>query len=139
MEKKNTKKLIIGAVILVVLIAVFALAYNRFSAKATAGSKNIVLEVTNGEGETTSYELATDAEYLRDAMDEIVASDDFSYEGTESDYGIMIETINGETADYTTDGAYWALYVNGEYGMYGADQQPVADGDTYTWVYESLN
>ena len=51
-------------------------------------------------------------------------------------YGIMISTINGETADYATDGAYWALYVNGEYGMYGADSQPVADGDKYTWTYE---
>ena len=68
-------------------------------------------------------------------MDEL-GDQGFSYEGTDSDYGIMISSINGVTADYATDGAYWSLYVNDEYGMYGADAQPVTDGDKYTWKYE---
>ena len=54
----------------------------------------------------------------------------------ESEYGIMVEYVNEERASFTEDGAYWALYVNGEYGQYGADAQPVTDGDTYAWVYE---
>ena len=56
-------------------------------------------------------------------------------EGTEGDYGLYIDTVNGLTADYAEDGAYWSIYVNGEYGSYSADQQPVADGDVYGLVY----
>ena len=40
-----------------------------------------------------------------------------------------------EVSDYAVDGAYWSIYVNGEYGNYSADQQPVADGDVYGLVY----
>ena len=133
--KNNTKKIVIGVVCLAVLVALFAVIWNKFGAKPTAGAKNITVEVVNSEGEATDYTLDTDAEFLRQAMDEL-GDKGFSYEGTDSEYGIMISTINGETADYATDGAYWSLYVNDEYGMYGADSQPVADGDKYTWKYE---
>ncbi|MBQ9588675.1 MAG: DUF4430 domain-containing protein [Butyrivibrio sp.] len=133
--KNNTKKIIIGAVILIVLIALFAVIWNKFSAKPTKGAKNITVEVVDNEGATTDYTLDTDAEYLRQAMDEL-GDQGFSYEGTESEYGIMIEYVNELRADYTADGAYWAIYVNGEYGQYGVDTQPVTDGDTYTFKYE---
>ncbi|MBP3196808.1 MAG: DUF4430 domain-containing protein [Butyrivibrio sp.] len=133
--KNNTKKIIIGVVILIVLIALFAVIWNKFSAKPTKGAKNITVEVVDNEGATTDYTLDTDAEYLRQAMDEL-GDQGFSYEGTESEYGIMIEYVNELRADYTADGAYWAIYVNGEYGQYGVDTQPVTDGDTYTFKYE---
>ena len=101
---------------------------------AGTGSKAITLSVTNAAGEITEYTLNTDAEFLRQAMDEALTAG-FTYAGSESDYGIMIETINGEDAIYSADGSYWAIYVNGEYGMYGADSQPVADGDVFGFVY----
>ncbi len=133
--KNNTKKIVIGAVILAVLVCIFAFAWSKFGAKPVAGAKHITVEVVNSEGSTTGYELDTDAEFLRIAMDEL-HDQGFSYDGTDSEYGIMISAINGETADYATDGAYWALYVNDEYGQYGCDSQPVTDGDKYTWKYE---
>lgn len=136
MEKKNSKKILIGAIVLAVLVAVFAGVYFKFGAKATAGAKAIEIEVVNSQGESTKYDFNTDAEYLKDAMDELAEADDFSYSGTDSEYGIMIEVVNGEQAIFAEDGAYWALYVNGDYGQYGADQQPVADADVYTWKYE---
>lgn len=137
MEKKSLKKIIIGAIALVALIAVFVLCYNKFSAKPTEGAKSIVIEVVDNNGESTTYDVHTDAEYLKDAMDELAESDDsFSFSGQDGDYGLMVEVINGTQAIYAEDNAYWALYVNGEYGQYSANQQPVADGDTYTWTYE---
>ena len=140
MQKKNSKIVIISGVILVALIAVFIICYNVFSAKSSEGSKSVVIEVVDSTGATTDYEINTDAEYLKDAMDELTADDDsFSYSGTEGNYGIMVESINGEQAIYAEDNAYWALYVNGEYGQYSANQQPVVDGDTYTWKYEESN
>ena len=68
-------------------------------------------------------------------MDEL-KDQGFTYEGTDSEYGIYITTINGIKADYDADGAYWSIYVNGEYGQFGADQQPVNDGDAFKFAYE---
>ena len=65
----------------------------------------------------------------------LVVHDDLTVEGADGDYGLYIDTVNGLTADYAVDGAYWSIYVNGEYGNYSADQQPVADGDVYGLVY----
>lgn len=137
MEKNNKKKIIIAVAVLIALVAVFAVVWKFNKPETVAGSKKITIQVTASDGATTDYILATDAEYLVQAMDELSENGSgFSYAGTDSEYGIMIDNINGERADYVEDGAYWALYVNGEYGQYGADSQPVADGDTYTWSYE---
>jgi len=100
------------------------------------GSKNIVIEVKDSEGNVTSYEVTTDAEFLRQAMDE---AEGLTYDGSDSEYGMMVEVVNGEQAIYSEDNAYWAFYVNGEYGNYGIDSQPVTDGDTYSIVYEAAN
>ena len=69
-------------------------------------------------------------------MDELKAAGDFTYEASESDYGPFIESVNGLAANYDANGSYWAIYVNGEYGMYGADSQPVADSDSFSLVSE---
>lgn len=140
MQKKKSKIVVISGLILVALIAVFTICYNVFSAKPSEGSKNVVIEVVSSTGAKADYELSTDAEYLKDAMDELAENNDsFSYSGTDGDYGIMVEVVNGEQAIYAEDNAYWALYVNGDYGQYSANQQPVVDGDTYTWIYEKAN
>lgn len=131
------KKWIAALVILVVIIAVLAGVYKAFGPKTSEGTKHCSVEVVAADGTSTSYETASDAEYLKDIMDTLSKTGTFSYEGEESDYGLYITAINGETADYSTDGAYWAIYVNGEYGQYGADQQPVADGDSFKFVYET--
>lgn len=132
MEKKMNKKLLLGAGILVALIAVFAIVFALFSAKPVEGSKSITIEVVNKAQESTIYELKTDAEYLRGAMDE---AEGLTYDGTESEYGMMISAINGEVADFNVDQSYWGFYVNGEYCNYGIDTQPVYDGDAFQIVY----
>ena len=62
-------------------------------------------------------------------------ADGLTFEGTESEYGMMINTVNGETADYSIDGSYWSFYVNEDYCNYGIDSQPVVDGDAFKIVY----
>ena len=101
--------------------------------------KNVTLDVVNSKGETKHYEDNTNAEYLREFMDELKDDGDFTYEGTDSASGIFIESVNNESANYTTDGAYWAIYVNGQYGNSGADSQTVKDGDEFKLVYEKAN
>ena len=135
--KKNSKKIWAGVAALVLVAVILAAVYMIAGPKAEKGSKSFTLEVVNNEGDIASYEGKTDAEYLRGIMDELAETEDFSYEGTEGEYGLYIDSVNGLTADYNADGAYWSVYVNGEYGQYSADLQPVADGDSYRLVYET--
>ena len=129
---KSKKTLIAGLAALVVLISVLAVIFIKFREKPVEGSKSITIEVVDKEGESKAYELKTDAEYLRQAMEE---AEGLTFSGAESDYGMMVDTVNDLTADYPTDGAYWSFYVNGEYCNYGIDTQPVADGDAFSIVY----
>lgn len=161
MEKK-TRNLLIGLGAFVTLIVIALIVFNMYKPQSqpapaaetetaaeetvtadeqpaeddAEGSKNIVIEVKDSEGNVTSYEVTTDAEFLRQAMDE---AEGLTYDGSDSEYGMMVEVVNGEQAIYSEDNAYWAFYVNGEYGNYGIDSQPVTDGDTYSIVYEAAN
>lgn len=92
--------------------------------------KHITLTVTYADGHSDELAIDTEAEFLKEAIE-----DQVELGGEEGEYGFYIESVNGEKADYDADGAYWAIYVNGEYGMYGVDSQPVADGDSYALVY----
>jgi len=61
---KNKKKLL-GLGALIIIIAVFAIIYGKFSEKPVEGSKAVTIEVINSKEESTMYELQTDAEYLQ--------------------------------------------------------------------------
>lgn len=133
MESKGlNKKIIIGAAALIVMIAVFLIIFNVFREKPVQGSKSITLEVLNQEKQTSEYQVQTDAEFLRQAMEEAKG---FTFDGEEGDYGFTLFTINGETHNWNVDGSYWAVYVNGEYGQYGIGSQPVEDGDVFRFEY----
>lgn len=100
------------------------------TADAEAETKEITLTVTYSDETSDEYTIETTAEYLMEAIEETV-----ELGGTESEYGFYIDSVNGQAADYDADGAYWAIYVNDEYGSYSIDSQPVTDGDHYALVY----
>lgn len=132
-QKKMSKgKIALAFAALVVVVAALIGVYSMFGAKAVAGSKNITIEVINKAAESTVYELATDAEFLRQAMEE---AEGLTFEGEEGPYGLAVSTVNGEIADFSVDGSYWSFYVNEEYCNYGIDSQPVMDGDAFQIVY----
>lgn len=130
--KKTNKKTLISIIALIAIIAVMAVLFLVFREKPVEGSKAITIEVVNKAGDITEYDLKTDADYLRQAMEE---TKDLTFSGSESEFGMMVDTVNGETADYAVDGSYWSFYVNGDYCNYGIDSQPVEDGDIFTIQY----
>jgi len=128
---KNSKKII--ALVAVVLVAVLMfVAYSSFKPQAVSGSKTITIEVVNSAEESKTYEVKTDAEYLQQAMDE---AEGLEYTYVDGPYGASVQTVNGESAVYETDGAYWGFYVNGDYCNYGISEQPVVDGDAFRIVW----
>ncbi len=108
--KKGNKKLIIGVIVMALLIAMFAVLFFLFRPKAVQGAKTITIEVVDDNAASTLYTTHTDAEYLRQAMEE---TDGLEFSGTEGEFGLMVETVNGVTADYNADQSYWGFYVNG--------------------------
>ncbi len=129
----SMKKTIIGMIALVAVIIALLVVYFKFGPQTVKGTKAITIEVVDNEQKSTLYDINTDAEYLRQAMEEVKG---LNFDGTESEYGMMVESVNGVKADANVDGAYWCFYVNGEYCNYGIDTQPVQDGDAFQIKYE---
>lgn len=136
-EEKKKKKAWPWILVFVLVICLLVGIQKANQPETSSGSKDVTLTVVDSEGEETEYEEKTDAEYLSDFMDELSEEDDFSYEAEKSDAGLYVTSINGEEADYDKDQAYWAIYVNDEYGQYGISEQPVNDGDSFTLKYET--
>lgn len=91
---------------------------------------SISVSVTHADGTEASFSYTTDEEFLGDALlnEGLIAGD-------ESDYGLYVTEVDGETASWDDDGAYWAFYENGEYATLGVDSTPVTDGGEYSFVY----
>ncbi len=133
MKNKKTLWAVIGAAVLVLVLAVV---YFKNRPAASSGQKHVIVEVNASESSQSVYETNTSEEYLEGLMNQLMKETDFSYAGVSSDYGMMVTEINGVKAEYEVDKTYWAIYVNGEYGSYGISEQPVADGDTFTFAVE---
>ncbi len=95
--------------------------------------KSITVEVVDDKGVSKTYNVKSDAKFLFDA---IKATEGLTLDGAVGDYGYYITAVNGITADFEKDKAYWAFYVNGEYGQKSIDTQAIADGDTFKLAYE---
>ena len=95
------------------------------------GSKEFALTVTDKDGNETQFEIHTDKETVGEALQELNLID-----GEEGEYGLFVKTVNGITADYDTDGVYWAFYVNGEYAASGVDVTQITEGDSYALKVE---
>lgn len=81
------------------------------------------------DGTVTKYEIHTDAATVGEAL---VALELVS--GDESDWGLMVTTVNGITADWATENAYWAFYIDGEYAQTGVDSTEITAGATYEMI-----
>ena len=130
---KNNRKTLLIALIAILVIAAMVAAWFIFGPNGIAGKKTITVEVTHLDGTTNTFKLKTDEEFLRPALEQ-----EKLVSGTESDYGLFIDTVDGEYADPGKN-EYWLYTVNGEMASYGVDQQPIEDKDVYAFsvtVYE---
>ena len=134
MEKKQNKKVLLGVVAFLAVVVLMGAVYYFTRPGTSKGAKEVEITVVSKDGEKTEYQIDTDAEYLQQAMDE-AKEEGLTYSGTEGEFGLMVDTVNGEKAVYEEDGAYWGFTVNGEYCNYGIAEQPVADGDEFEIVY----
>ena len=92
--------------------------------------KFFVFEVTDLDGTKKEFEVKYDTEKT---VGEALVNEGL-ISGEKSQYGLMVDTVNGQRYDYNKDGAYWAFNINGEYAMTGVDTTPIKDGEVYSFV-----
>jgi hypothetical protein len=124
-NKKTMKKSIIGVIIFIVVIAAMAVLYNVFKPDTAEGSKHIVAEVVLGDGTSKAFDINTDAEYLRQALEEKKL-----ISGEESKTGLYVKTVNGITVNDSKK-EWWCFTKGGEAVNTGVDTTPIADGDHF--------
>ncbi len=90
------------------------------------GATQFGFTVTDLDGNKTEFTVKTDKTTVGEAL-----LDAGLIEGENSEFGLYVKKVNGITADYDTDGTYWAFYVNGEYATSGADTTKIKAGEKY--------
>ena len=123
MSKKT--KTIIAALLLLVLVAAAVFFYVNNSQQAVAGAKTITVVVTHADESQKNFTIQTDAENLRGALEQ-----EKLIEGSESEYGLFVTGVDGETADDSLQ-QWWCFTKGGETLMTGVDDTMIADGDQY--------
>lgn len=123
----KNKKLAMIVAAFAVLIALFAAVYFMARPDSTAGSKTVTVTVVHKDGSEQVFTCHTNEEFLGPML----RAENLAEIGADG----MVTAVDGEAADWNADNSYWALYVGEEYGVLGADQQPIADGDSFKWVY----
>ena len=92
------------------------------------GATLFYFNVVDKDGNETKFEIHTDKTIVGDALLELGL-----IAGEEGPYGLYVKTVNGITADYETDGTYWAFYEGDDYGMTGVDLTEIKAGATYAF------
>ena len=126
MSKKT--KGILAVVLLLVLIAAVLIVWKNNAPKAEAGGKAITVQVIHGDGSQKDFSIRTDAENLRAACEQ-----EDLIQGSESDFGLYVLTVDGETADESQQ-QWWCITKSGEMLMTGVDDTMIADGEQYEFT-----
>ena len=134
MSKKT--KTILAVVLLLVVVAAAVGAYflwgppaqKRAAEAADAGKTHITFVVVHGDGSEKEFAIATDEVTLRGALEQ-----EKLIEGNESEWGLYVLTVDGETADEAQQ-QWWCLTKDGEMTATGVDDTVIADGEHYEFT-----
>ena len=126
MKKTKRNKIVglscMGAALVIAIIGIFVI-FNL--SKPAQTNKTLSISVVHGDESVKDFTIQTIKANLADALvDEKIA------EGSDSEYGLFITTVDGETADETKE-QWWCITKGGEQLNTGASDTITADGDKY--------
>ncbi len=126
MEKNtNFKKYMVALIILAVAVAAMLIAYLQFKPEPVKGAKELTIQVIVPEEMDQEFTLNTDAEYLRQALEEVNL-----IKGEESEFGLFIIEVNGRSADQTKQ-EWWCITKDDAQINNGVDTIAIANGEHY--------
>jgi hypothetical protein len=133
MQSKRKPSPILGALAAIAVLALLLVIYMVSKPVPMAGTKSITIDVIYEDQTGESYQISTETQFLKEALDEIP---EITIGGsTTEEFGLMLDTVNDVRADYQLDGAYWAILLDNEPCNYGVSMQPIKDGEHYTIAY----
>ena len=126
----KNKKMILVAVALIACVAVMLGIFLTTRPDTVAGSKTVTVTVVHKDGSEKVFTCHTEEEYLGQVLvnENIVV-------GNYGEFGLYFDTADDEKADWNVDNGWWQVFVGEEAAITGADQIPIADGDTFKLVY----
>lgn len=122
---KKHFKIIVTGCLLAILLLLFACIYTVFQPVGTNTEKTIYVTIITPNHADEQFEIKTNAEFLRGALEQINL-----IEGAESEYGLFVKTVNGITADETKN-EWWCFTEHGEELYTGIDTSPITDQARY--------
>lgn len=126
---KNKKLLLAIFALFLVMGMMFGL-YTATRPETVAGQKTITVTVVHADGQSKDFTYKTDEEYLGPLLlAEGLAA------GETNQYGLMIDTVDGEQASWEKEQSYWAILIGQDYATVGADGVVLTDGGAYSLVY----
>jgi len=126
---KNKKLIIISAAVLAVLVAAVSIILITAKPDTQTGSKAIEVTIVHGNNSKKVCDIKTDAEFLGEAVysEKLVIEEEYK--------AGFYTVIDGETADFNKDGAWWCVTKDGEMTNVGMNELPIADGDKFEITY----
>ena len=131
---KKNKKTIIAVILLAVLVAALVLVWHFFGPDSETNSfdKTVTVTVIHGDGSEKEFVIGTNEEYLRGALEQ-----EKLVEGGESEFGLFITAVDGETADDASEQWWCVCDSDGNMLMTGVDTTPINDGDAFQIVLKT--
>ena len=126
----KNKKMILIAVALLTCVAAMLGIFLGTRPETVTGTKTITVTVVHKDGSEKVFTCPTEEEYLGKVLvnENIVV-------GNYGEFGLYFDTADGEKADWNVDNGWWQVFIGEEAAITGADQIPIADGDTFKLVY----
>ena len=147
MNRTMKKHLILSLVLVIALIAAMALSLVSCDKETVAETQDantvsdVAVETVVGTGDTSfnfkaklkdgtvkSYIVKTDKTTVGDALVEVGL-----ISGSNDQYGLMVDTVCGETLIYENDKMYWAFYQDGKYANAGVDSTEIDTNVVYSF------
>lgn len=107
------------------MIAVYVSSRAKQANVLGTGNKTITVQVVIPEKETKDYVIKTDADFLRQALDQ-----EKLIEGSESEFGFFITGVTGISADASKQ-EWWCITKKGETIFTGVNEIAIQDKDQY--------
>ena len=124
------KKIILAAVALVALIAVFLGVWALTRPETSQGSKSYTVTVIHSDGTKKDFTYETEENYLGPLLrnEGLVA-------GHVDGDSFFIDAVDGLTADYSANESWWKVLADGEQALVGVDEIALKDGGVYELQY----
>jgi hypothetical protein len=155
MNRFSRKHSILSLVLLIALIAAMALSFVSCDKKQSSAGDQTDSQAVSvadsveasdesnvvGEGNTSftftvvfadktskTYTVKTDKTTVGAALIDVGL-----ISGEDSQYGLMVDTVDGVKLEYNTDKMYWAFYVNDGYANSGVDSTEIRPNEKYSF------